>query len=201
MALITKLINPTPYDVEIPYEKGISIKIPSDGEVDLTMGQLDDFRPGKPGSEETRKILNFEGVFLLDSNLSFDVQALNTLQACVQIRQERINTFIERTKNSRLAGGAAIDEDSMNEIIKSSGYARMQDNTDRLKTRIKFLQKVVNADANKGSVRQNLDPERTCFVINPPRQFPSKTSLAMFLAENPEIKAKHDSFLDTEEEE
>lgn len=59
MALITKLVNPTPFDVEIPYEKGISIHIPADGEVDLTMGQLDDFRPGKPGSEETRKILTF----------------------------------------------------------------------------------------------------------------------------------------------
>ncbi len=195
MALITKLINPTPFDVEIPYEKGISIKIPADGEVDLTMGQLDDFRPGKPGSEETRKILTFEGVFLQDSDISFDLQALQTLEACVRDRQDRINTFTDRTKNSRLAGGASVDEESMAELLVSSGYQRMQDGTNKLKVRIKMLKKIVSADERKGSVRQNLDPERTCFVINPPRQFPSKTSLAMFLSENPEIAAKHEKFL------
>lgn len=195
MALITKLINPTPFNVEIPYEKGISINIPADGEVDLTMGQLDDFRPGKPGSEETRKLLNFEGVFLSDSDLSYDLQALQTLEACVRTRQERINTFIDRTKNSRLAGGASVDDTSMDEILESSGYARMQTNVNKLKDRIKTLQKVVSADERKGAVRQNLDPERTCFVINPPRQFPSKTALAMFLAENPKIAAKHEAFL------
>ena len=197
MALIAKLVNPTPFDVEIPYEKGISIKIPADGDLDLTMGQLDDFRPGKPGSEETRKILTFEGVFLQDSDLSFDLQALNTLKACVRDRQDRINTFTDRTKNSRLAGGASVDDESMAELLVSSGYARMQEGTDKIKTRIKILQGVVDADKSKGSVRQNLDPERTCFVINPPRQFPSKTSLAMFLSENPAIKVKHDAFLDT----
>ena len=199
MALITKLVNPTPFDVEIPYEKGISIKIPADGEVDLTMGQLDDFRPGKPGSEETRKILTFEGVFLQDSDLSFDLQALTTLKACVRDRQDRINTFTDRTKNSRLAGGASVDDESMAELLVSSGYQRMQDGTDKLKLRIKMLQKIVDADAAKGAVRQNLDPERTCFVINPPRQFPSKTSLAMFLAENPEIAAKHEALVNPQE--
>ena len=75
----------------------------------------------------------------------------------------------------------------------------MQDGTDRLKVRIKMLQGIVNADAHKGAVRQNLDPERTCFVINPPRQFPSKTSLAMFLAENPEIAAKHEALVNPKE--
>ena len=76
----------------------------------------------------------------------------------------------------------------------------MQDGTDKLKVRIKMLQGIVDADANKGSVRQNLDPERTCFVINPPRQFPSKTSLAMFLAENPEIAKKHEALVNPSSE-
>jgi hypothetical protein len=30
-------------------------------------------------------------------------------------------------------------------------------------------------------------------VTNPPRQFPSKTALLMFLSDNPEIKEKHDA--------
>jgi len=32
------------------------------------------------------------------------------------------------------------------------------------------------------------------FVMNPPRQFPSKTAMLMFLEENPDIKAKHEAF-------
>ena len=195
MALITKLVNPTPFIVEIPYEKGISIIIPADGEVDLSMQQLDDFRPGKPGSEETRKLLNFEGVFLSDSDLSYDFQALQTLKACVKERQERVKTFIDRNKTARLQQGAAIDDKTMEEIKVSAGYARMEANANKLIARIKVLEGVVNADENKGAVRQNLDPERTCFVTNPPRQFPSKTALAMFLGENPEIAEKHEALV------
>ena len=195
MALITKLVNPTPFEVKIPYEKGIYIVIPPDGDIDLSMQQLDDFRPGKPGSEETRKLLTFEGVFLQDSDLSYDYQALQTLRACVKDRMERVNTFIERNKTARLPQGAAIDDKTMEEIKESAGYARMERNADKLVARIKALEKVVNADENEGAVRQNLDPERTCFVINPPRQFPSKTALAMFLAENPDIAEKHEALV------
>ncbi len=200
MSLITKLVNPTPFDVEIPYEKGISIMIPADGEVDLSMQQLYDFLPGKPGSEETRKLLNFEGVFLSDSDLSYDFQALQTLKSCVRERMDRINTFVDRTKNSRLAGGAAVDEASMKEVKESSGYARMEENANKLVARIKILEKIVNADENKGTVRQNLDPERTCFAMNPPRQFPSKTALAMYLSENPETAAKHEALINPVED-
>ena len=58
----------------------------------------------------------------------------------------------------------------------------------------------MNQDEARGSVSPALDPERSCFVTNPPRQFPSKTALAMFLAENPEIKAKHDALTGISEE-
>ena len=54
MAVVARLRNPTPFDVKIPYERGVYINIPSDGEVELSMEQLDDFRPGKPGSEAAR---------------------------------------------------------------------------------------------------------------------------------------------------
>ena len=195
MALITKLINTTPFVVEIPYEKGIDIIIPADGEVDLDPKQLEDFRPGKPGSEETRKLLIFEGVFLQDSDLSYDFQALQCLRACVKDRSQRVSDFIERNKAARLRQGAAIDDKTMEEIKESSGYARMERNTNKLVARIKVLEGVVNADENSGAVRQNLDPDRTCFVINPPRQFPSKTALAMFLSENPEIAKKHEELI------
>ena len=193
MTVEAKLVNPTPFDVKIPYERGVYINIPSDGDVELTMGQLDDFRPGKPGSEAARKLLDFEGVFLSDTDLSYDLQALRALETAVRERKDRIKTFVDRTKNSRIAGGATVDDATMEDLIQSSGYGRMQGDVDRMVSRIKKLQVVVNADLSKGSVRANLDPKRTCFVINPPRQFPSETALAMFLSEHPDIAKEHEA--------
>ena len=193
MAVVAKMVNPTPFEVKIPYSRGIYIVIPSDGDTELTMEQLDDFRGGKPGSEETRKILQFEGVFLQDTDLSYDYQALATLRSAVREREERIKTFIDRTRNSRIAGGATVDDATMEDLIQSAGYGRMQDDVTKLKARITTLSSVVNEDESKGAVRQTLDPKRTCFVINPPRQFPSETALTMFLNEHPDIKAEHDA--------
>ena len=193
MSVVAKMVNPTPFEVKIPYSRGIYIVVPSDGDVELSMEQLDDFRPGKPGSEETRKILSFEGVFLADTDLSYDYQALQALRAAVREREERIKTFVDRTRNSRIAGGATVDDETMEDLIQSAGYGRMQSDVDKLKSRIKTLSSVVNEDESKGAVRQTLDPKRTCFVINPPRQFPSVTALTMFLNENPEIKAEHEA--------
>jgi hypothetical protein len=181
--------------VKIPYQKGVYITVPADGETDISMGQLDDFRPGKPGSEAPKKILDFEGVFLQDSDLSYDFQALTALRIAVRERKDRIKQFIDRTKGSRIAGGAAIDDDTLDEVVESAGYGNMQRNCDKLIARITILEGIVNEDESKGAVRQTLDPERTCFVSNPPRQFPSKTALMLFLNDNPELKAKHDALL------
>ncbi len=56
MAVVARLVNPTPFDVKIPYERGVYINIPADGDVELSMGQLDDFRSGKPGSDRPLSI-------------------------------------------------------------------------------------------------------------------------------------------------
>jgi len=197
MAGIQKMVNPTPFDVKIPYERGVYITIPADSEIPLTMQQFDDFMPGKPGSEAARRILDFEGVFIADSDLSYDFQALKALRTAVGERKDRIKNFIDRTRNSRIAGGATVDDATMEDLINNSGYGRMQKDVERLEGRIKLLEDVVNADENRGAVRQNLDPTRTCFVTNPPRQFASKTALQIYLAENPEIKAKHEAMTAT----
>jgi hypothetical protein len=202
MAVVANLVNPTPFNVSIAYQQGIFIDVPADGEVNITMQQLDDFRPGKPGSEETKKILDFEGVFLQDSDLSYDFQALESLRAYVRERKDRIKTFTERTKGSRVAGGVAVDDATMEELLEQAGYKRMQEQVDKVVGRIKILEKIVNEDERKGAVKHTLDPERSCFVINPPRQFPSKTALAMFLAEQPqEVRDAHNALLAPVEEE
>jgi hypothetical protein len=195
MAVVANLVNPTPFDVKLEYQAGQVIRIQADGETNIEMNVLEDFRPGKPGSEETRKLLEMEGVYLQDSDLSYDFQALKALKACVTERSRRIKDFTERTRNSRIAGGATVDDDTMRDLLEGSGYADMQRGVDKLKIRVKILEDIVNEDANKGSIRETLDPERTCFVTVPPRQFPSKTALKMFLAENPEIAEAHRKLL------
>ncbi len=191
MAVVAKLVNPTPFDVKIEYQSGQILRIPADGEISIEMNVLDDFRPGKPGSEETRKILEMEGIFLQDSDLSYDFQALTVLKACVAERTKRIKEFTDRTRNARIAGGATVDEETMQDLLEGSGYKDMERGVEKLKARVRILQEIVNADKSRGSVRENLDPERTCFVTVPPRQFPSKTALAMFLEENPDIAVQH----------
>lgn len=199
MAVVANLINPTPFDVRIPYSKGIEIRIPADGETNLSMQQLDDYRPGKPGSEETKLILDFEGVFLQDSDLSYDFQALGALKSFVAMRNDRIRTFVEGAKRSRTQAGVNVEEDVIEELKAQAGYAKMQAKVDKVVARIKILEKLVSQDEAKGSVKRTLDPERSCFATNPPRQFPSKTALAMFLGENPEIKEKHDALTNVNE--
>jgi hypothetical protein len=200
MAVVANLINPTPYDVSIAYQQGVFIDVPADGEVNISMQQLDDFRPGKPGSEETKKILDFEGVFLQDSDLSYDFQALEALKSYVRERKERIRTFIDRTKGSRTQQGVNVDDEVIDEILKQAGYDNMQKKVDKVTKRIQILEKLVNSDEAKGFVGRTLDPERSCFVTNPPRQFPSKTALALFLAENPAIKKEHDALIGVDED-
>jgi hypothetical protein len=80
----------------------------------------------------------------------------------------------------------------MQELMDQAGYGNMQKKVDKVQARIKILEKLVSTDRAKGSISHTLDPERSCFVTNPPRQFPSKTALDMFLSEHPEIKEKHD---------
>ena len=193
MAYASKLVNPTPYPVDIPYERGIHLKLDPDSELILDQAQMEDFRPGKPGYEATRKLLEFEGVFLWDTDLSYEVQALTACRAAVRERADRVNNFIERTRNARIAGGATVDKATMDDLIVASGYNKMEKYIEVVKKRIKILEEIVNADSSRGRIHDTLDPKRTCFVITPPKQFPSETALKLFLEENPDIKRQHEA--------
>ena len=41
------------------------------------------------------------------------------------------------------------------------------------------------------SLRTQLDPARTVFAMDPPREFPSVAAMDFFLKQNDEIRAKH----------
>jgi len=80
MAFAAKLMNPTPWDVKLNYEKGVVIVVPAFGAVDLSMGQFEDYRPNTPGAEAVYEVLDTVGVFLFDTDRPYENQALETLQ-------------------------------------------------------------------------------------------------------------------------
>lgn len=206
MSYTNKLINPSPYKVKIPYDRGTFIVVEPDGEYEFTSAdQQRDFEPNQAGSEEVRKMLDHAGLFLLNPDLSYDLQALRALQASVKSKKSFRDEFVQRLRDGRIATGRSIDDGTLTEAIESAGYGHkstsrtgmpgLTGQIEALEQRIKFLQKAVEGDPTRGQMKEKLDPEKTCFVTNPPRQFPSKTALLMFLSENPDIKEQHDKWL------
>ena len=203
MPYTNKLLNPTPWKVKIPYDKGQYITVPADGEYEFTtVDQQKDFEPTQPGAEEIRKMLDYFGVFVLNPDLSYDLQALKSLEASYKSKKFTRDEFVQRLRDNRISSGRSIDDGTLEEAIETAGYGTkinertgipgIQGQLDIIQSRIKFLKKAVESDPTRGYMKEKLDPEKTCFVTSPPRQFPSKTALAMFLEENPTIKAQHE---------
>lgn len=195
MPITYELVNPTGETVRIPYERGISIVIDPDDSVELTVGQYEDYMPGKPGSEEVRKILDAAGVFLMDTDRSYDVQALEAIEKAIRVKQDQLNNFVTTIRNNRISSGSPIDDNALEEMLKLSGYAKMREDIEGLKRRATKLGDKVKADPERGNLKQSLDPKRTCFVLDPPKQFPSETALELFLEDHPEIREEHEHYM------
>lgn len=199
MAIQNKLCNPTPFDVEIPYEKGIVIKIPAFGATELTMQQMDDYRDGKPGSENVQENLDYYGLFLLDADRPYNNQALRALKASLRAKEERlrdVRTNIQSRSINLPQGGA----DPETQLI-TMGFGTLIQQTEILKEQIAYLEKSVVDDEGGRAVKQ-LDPNRTIFVMNPPTEFPSKEAMGFFLnlPQNAAIKEAHEAFVAAQEE-
>jgi hypothetical protein len=196
MALIAKLANPTPWDCKLPYEKGINILIPAFGSTDLTMQQLDDYRGGKPGSEAINVILDYDGLFVVDSDRPYDNQALDALRRCHRAKKAQVDAAVKDITTKRAAAGTPPDPDALEETLRMSGHAALRDKVVTLEEQIREYSKVVDPDAER-NVRPQLDPTRTVFVMDPPTEFPSVAAMNFFLGreENRELKHKHDAYV------
>lgn len=202
--ITNKLANPTPFNVDIPYDRGVSLKVNSDDMIELTYEQLQDFRPGNEGYEEIRIMLESNGLFLLDSDKSYDMQALECLRACLQHKEKQLSDFRESLQNARLSQNKSIDDASIQQLLDRNGYGDkpphgLQYQINKLKSRIEILEQ----SGLKQQARAQFDPKRTCFGTQPPREFPSETALKIFLEENPKLKAQHDELtkaMDNEDE-
>ena len=196
MSISNKLCNPTPFDREIDYDRGIVIKVLAEGSTQLTVGQMADFQEGRPGSEEARLKLTTQGLFLLDSDREYDVQALEALKLCIRYLEGRYNEAVARLQDMHIAANLPSnpEDPAFQAKLRTMGLLRLQTEMNKLKGRQALFEKAVGPQPDKfASTGPKYDPERTCFVTDPPREFPSKVALAIFLEENPEVKARHEA--------
>lgn len=190
MGLTDKLANPTPFDVEIEYQAGIPLVIPADGQISLTMEQLDNFHPHAPGHEAIRNILDFYGVFLVDSDVSYDRQALRALKASRSEKNKNFQNFVSRLRDAVFAG-QNVDQDTIDGAVEKGGYGRLKREIEILDARISKLEEALGSSEGTSTTRKTFDPKLTCFGTNPPREFLSELSLQMFLDEHPELLDTH----------
>jgi len=191
MAYAAKLCNPTAWAVKLDWEKGIKIVVPEFGSADLTMQQTDDFRPGKPGSENVLNLLDYHGLFLFDVDRPYDNQALESLRKAHGAKKFQYDEAVGRLKARRSSQGIHEDAEVLEEVLEQMGLARIRDMVKVLAEQIAKYEEIIGADH---VIATQLDPNRTVFVLEPPREFPSQAAMEFYLEQNPEVSAKHEAF-------
>jgi hypothetical protein len=193
--LSNRLFNPTPFHVDIPWDKGVHIKINPDGHYDLTNAQLVDFQPGQPGSETIQNLMNDYGIFLRDTDLTFEAQALSALRACRRAKNSHYEDSSNRLRNTRAAAGIVDNPDALEETFRQLGLVNIREQVKRLDFRVKTLEAEVASQ--KTTVQADkMDPDRTLIFVDPPKVFETPFALKMFLAEpeNKELKKQYDAW-------
>jgi hypothetical protein len=197
MSISNKLCNPTKFNREVDYDRGVSIHVPAEGSVQLTVQQMADFQEGRPGSEEARLKLTTQGLFLVDNDREYDVQALEAINLCVKYLEGRYNEAVARLQDMHIAANLPSnpEDDAFKNKLRTMGLLRLKTETEALRKRADMYLEAVGPQPDRFTPSMpKFDPERTCFITDPPKEFASKTALRIFLEENPEIKAKHEKF-------
>lgn len=196
MGLSAKLCNSTSEEAIIPWGRG-KIRVPGDGMIEVTPEQLKDFRPGQPGSEEVKKLLDYYGCFLMDTDRGYDIQVLEAVDRCLKARESQFKEFLASQRRDLIqAGKSNVTDEDLEGKIEMAGYDRIRDFIESLRARKKVLDQALRDSGEIGTrTAPQYDPERTCFGCTPPREFPTKLALDLFLAEHPAEKASHDQFI------
>ncbi len=193
MAYSHKLHNPTPFPASIEWDRGVNINVPADGSIDLTTKQMEQFMPGEPGSEEIRKYLDSYGVFLENSDRDYDAQALQALRGCHHSKNERYTEAVARLADMHTMQGLEADPaaPAFRQKLASMGLAKLKADIEVLEKRIELFSQVVEEEDDIVTRIRPLDPKRTVFVMDPPREFSSVTQMEIFLSEHPDIEEAH----------
>ena len=197
MGLSDKLYNSTPFDARIPYDRNY-INIPGDGYVQVRAQQLEDFMPGRPGTEEVRALLNSYGCFLFDTDKSFDIQMLDALKAFVKDRDKQYKDFIDAQVADRVRAGAGQpSEEDLAPVIQRAGLDILKSKIETCRSRAAKLETELRSsgELNTGRAAPKFDPERTSFGTSPPREFPTTRARDAFHDVNLEARERHEKFV------
>jgi len=189
MAKAAKLVNPTPFDVEINYDRGVDLQIGAFGSLNLTLQQMDDFRSDKPGSETVEEITGFHGLFLMDTDRPYENQALQALKESHKRKTALCNEVTQGHRDRAARQSLNIPEETFAQVEDQMGVTKMKAQVDALRKLIMKYEKVVVGDSGTKK-RHQLDPARTVFAMNPPKEFDSVIAREFFLDENPDVAAK-----------
>jgi len=193
MAYVSRLYNPTPWDEAIDWgNRGQSIRVPAFGHADINHEQMHDFRDNNPGAEGVLNYIEYFGIFLFDADRPYDNQALDALRKAQKARKQHYDQAVKNLLDRRSQQGIAPNPEAFEEHLRLLGLTNLREKVETLQALVKKLEESVGPDR---SARPKLDPARTLFITDPPREFPSVAAMEFFLERNPEVAAKHAAFL------
>lgn len=186
---------------------GIVISIQPDSHYDLTNQQLPDFQPGQPGSENIQQFMNELGVFLRDTDKTYEAQALECLRNCYRARMSQYQEATNNVRKNRAAGGIVDNPAALEEIYKQMGLQGVSTDRDgkvrlglkeqceRIQFRMKQYEQAVS-DQKAVSKESDVDPDRTLLFTDPPKVFETKFALQVFLNEpgNEQLKSRYEQW-------
>lgn len=190
--ITNRLCNPTPFDVKWNWHLGIVIPILADGHFDLNNQQLPDFQPGQPGSENIKQLMDELGLFLRDTDRSYEAQALECLRACHKAMKTHYEEATNNVRKNRASGGIVDNPAALEEIYRQMGLVALREKVDKLAFRVKLFQEAVNEQKAEKKT-SDIDPDRTLLFTDPPKTFETKFALQVFLNEpgNEEIRERY----------
>lgn len=193
--ITNRLCNPTPFEVKWDWHLGIVIRIQPDSHYDLSNQQLPDFQPGQPGSEAIQQFMNELGVFLRDTDRTYESQALECLKACLRARTTHYNEAANNVRKNRAQGGIVDNPEALEEIYRQMGLVALREQCDKIKFRVSQYEQAV-AEQKAVSKESDIDPDRTLLFTDPPKTFETKFALQVFLNEpgNEQIKSRYNAW-------
>jgi hypothetical protein len=178
------------------YGAGVLINIEPFSAYELHYTQMEDFVPTRAGWPNVKEDLEVKGLFVLDPDRPYDNQAYDAVKRSRILKEEKYRAGREEMKNAIARLGLQFSEENLTERLTRAGYMRLKKECEELLEQEKFYEGIIKAEEVKVNKKFTLDPKRTVFVTDPPREFPSESAMIYFLnrAENKAIKEAHEAF-------
>jgi len=195
VSITNRLCNPTPFRVDWNYDRGVFIKLEPDGFQDLMDVEMSNqFRPGLPGTESVREEMNQFGIFLRDTAVPYELQAIDALRASIRYHEV---LYKETTANVRRKAAAVglNSEEAIDQTLEAMGYKALFEKIKRLKDRLGRYEAKVDRSVMDRPLHRQYDPKRTLLFLDPPKEFESEIAMLIFLDENPGMAKRQDAWL------